>query len=158
MYYTNNFSNTKIHDLIAHADGSKYPMSASCSNPVGGLVSSHAYTLVGVSGNNIEVRNPWASERYRVNGKVSGDGVNDGNIILSVDIFKKAFRAFTINYNAEWKTTTKTIDMPQNQPRQTINFKNDVEQEVIVGMVGRNSRHLVSSKASSNEKFALMGV
>lgn len=158
MYHSNKYDSQKLHDLIRHADESKYPMSASCSNGVGGLVSSHAYTLLGVSGNDILVRNPWATENYKVNNKISGDGVNDGRIVLSVAIFKQAFRSFTINYNREWKTTTKTMSIPQSQPGQSIKFKNDVQQEVIVGMVGRNGRHLVSSKASSNEKFALMGV
>ena len=53
-------------DIVSMADEANYVMSAGCHNSQYGLVSGHAYGMIGVNHetNRIIVRNPWGSENY----------------------------------------------------------------------------------------------
>lgn len=66
LFDTTEMNAWDIYEKIKDADQNHYMMAAGCHNSVYGLVSSHAYSVLGVntSTQRIIVRNPWASEKY----------------------------------------------------------------------------------------------
>lgn len=100
-----------------------YPMTGGCYRSKGGLVPSHAYTIMGTfeptdtSGNVVaklvKLRNPWSSEkyigpwsdkdtrwtaRYVKQAKFTHKGKNDGIIYVPFDYFHYAFHGFSVAY------------------------------------------------------------
>lgn len=65
-YRSSSFTNDALYNKIKLADEKHYVMTAGCHYSQHGLVSGHAYTMLGVNDatNRIVVRNPWGSERY----------------------------------------------------------------------------------------------
>ena len=78
-------------------------MSAGCHYSQYGLISGHAYSLIGVNGGNIVVRNPWGSESYTGPGS---DQTDDGQFEVPKNIFKTSFTQFTIPMYGDWEWTS----------------------------------------------------
>lgn len=152
MYYFNTYSDEEMKSLILMADNAGYPMTAPCDKATeDNLVPRHAYTLVGMSGDKVKLRNPWAVESYKIK-----DGQNDGVITVPWSRFKEAFRRVTINYyRNDWKFTEKEIEIVTSQPRMQIN--NPVSQDAILGITNMNNRHIQNNKITSNYRGGGVG-
>jgi hypothetical protein len=55
-----------------------------------GLVTDHAYTVLGVSGNTVTLRNPWGTDGPKP------QGADDGIITLSWDLFSQVMQGFCV--------------------------------------------------------------
>lgn len=95
----------EIFSIVQAADEKNYVMSAGCHYSQYGLVSGHAYGLIGVntSTNRLIVRNPWGSENYTGPGS---DNTDDGMFEVPLDIFKTSFTEFTVLMYDDWQWTT----------------------------------------------------
>ena len=98
-YTSSDFTENELLAFLADADSRNYVMSAGCHYSQYGLVSGHAYGLIGTNGNNIIVRNPWGSENYTGPGS---DQTDDGQFEVPLNIFRTSFTEFTILMYDDW--------------------------------------------------------
>jgi Ca2+-binding RTX toxin-like protein len=54
------------------------------------VVGLHAYSVVGVSGSNVRIRNPWGIDNSGITG-VFTDGPNDGYVTITISQFRRVF-------------------------------------------------------------------
>jgi hypothetical protein len=99
-------------------------------NPIYGLTSGHAYTLVSAvkvkTGGKIhklvKIRNPWGSEGYKgpwsdkdprwtksLRRKLGAVNANDGFFFMPVDIFLYAFTDYEVLHYQDWKQSSKQV-------------------------------------------------
>lgn len=104
-------------------------MSAGCHYSQYGLISGHAYGLIGVNGNNIIVRNPWGREEYTGPGS---DQTDDGQFEVPVDVFRSSFTEFTIVMYDDWNWTSLGRDTISHDGDKYFNIYNDQSQQVVV--------------------------
>ena len=106
-------------------------MTADCDYSQHGLVSNHAYGVIGVNydTNRIIMRNPWGFEEYTGPGS---DQASDGQFEVPVDIFKSSFGGFTILMYDDWNWTVLGRDTITYDGDMYYNIYNDREQQVIV--------------------------
>ena len=130
-YQSSSFTDEEIFALISSADEKNYVMSAACHYSQYGLISGHAYGLIGVNldTNRIIVRNPWGSESYTGPGS---DQSNDGQFEVPVDVFRSSFTYFTILMYADWQWTSLGQGSMGYDDDISWNIYNDGQQEVIV--------------------------
>lgn len=65
-FQSSSMTDSAIYDLVKTSDEKGYVMTAGCHYSQNGLVSGHAYSMLGVNEETgrIIVRNPWSSEQY----------------------------------------------------------------------------------------------
>ena len=92
-FSSSDYSESDLFNKIQDADNRNYVMSAGCHYSQYGLISGHAYGLIGVSeSNGIIVRNPWGREEYTGPGS---DQTNDGQFEVPIDVFRTSFTTVT---------------------------------------------------------------
>lgn len=131
----NNFKSTdmtaeEIYGKVKVADSKGYVMTAGCHNSIDGLVSGHAYSLLGVNDETgrFVVRNPWSNENYYGEGS---DQTNDGIFEVPKETFSKAFTEFTIMYYKDWAVTSLGKQTFSSSTKKW-NIYVDTAQEVVI--------------------------
>ena len=131
-YSTNEQTVEELFGIIHQADSKKWFMAGSCTTPMEGLTSGHAYTILdallltdnyGQQWNLIKMRNPWGSEGYngpwsdkdharwtdQLKAEVGHTHADDGIFLLPVDIFYKAFKYYKVAmYEEQWENNWET--------------------------------------------------
>jgi len=103
-------------------------MAASCKHKFNGLITGHAYSLLGtvvLSGGPklVHVRNPWGREEYK--GPFRDDdpqwtdqwkkeagmvAANDGAFFIPLSEYKKSFTTYSIVMYQKWQTQHLEVD------------------------------------------------
>ena len=121
----------KLWNLIMEGETNDYPMTVACDLDFGGLVTQHAYTVLGAieltkDGQPYEklvkLRNPWAKEQY--SGPWSDNdsrwtenfkeqtnlvSANDGIFYMALsDLHKGMYQLDSFLYREDWKTESST--------------------------------------------------
>lgn len=103
---------SEILDLVTWADNKNYVINGAVFTSVDGLVSGHAYTIIGISEDTyngepmIKVRNPWSSESYYGPGS---DQDNDGKFSMPLEEFRRGFYSISVLYYADWYWTSTGV-------------------------------------------------
>jgi hypothetical protein len=111
-YNSQKQTENEFFDIVHKADKDHYAMTASCIHPHAGLVTGHAYTILGaIQLSNgvrlVQMRNPWSKERYTgpyndadpvwtdALAKEAGfTKADDGKMFMPVSDFKVAFTTY----------------------------------------------------------------
>lgn len=106
-------------------------MSAACHQSQYGLVSGHAYSVIGVDAATqmIIVRNPWGKEQYTGPGSDQDD---NGQFEVPLDTFHTSFTHFSILRYEDWQVTSSGMYNANPTSDNNFNIYNDVAQEVIL--------------------------
>lgn len=103
-------SESEILELITWADEKHYVINGAVFTSVDGLVSGHAYSIIGLSDMTdsagrpyIKVRNPWSSESYYGEGS---DQDNDGMFSMPLDNFREGFYSISVLLYDDWAWTS----------------------------------------------------
>ena len=119
-YRTNSQSTSDIYNIVDNADRKHWVMTAACHYQYDGLVTGHAYSMLGavtVNGDKLlKMRNPWGREKYT--GPYSDNdsrwsssakqqagytpGGDDGTFYMPVANFKRAFASYTVLMYQDW--------------------------------------------------------
>ena len=102
----------EFFSIVDKADKDQYVMTASCINPHAGLVTGHAYTMLGAitlsNGQRlVHMRNPWSKERYTgpyndadpvwtpaLMKEAGMEKKDDGKMFMPIKDFKTAFTTY----------------------------------------------------------------
>lgn len=168
------YSPEQLYKLISDFDEKKYPMSAACHHKGNGLVTGHAYTLIGaqtVAGTRlIRVRNPHSKERYNGSWRDGSVEYNnnkaelekhgfesnnrDGAFWIPIENFMKSFPNWTVNYYDEsFKVARFPVTMKANTTQLEGTLINPVDQFAIIGTAAWTDRTFAAEKDCSKSKY-----
>ena len=161
MYYRQKYDDNTLWSILSEGDKKNYVMSGGIFKNKFGLVSGHAYTIIGVNevthNNKIEklvkIRNPWAKENYT--GPWSGSDArwtddtrkqvggltqaNEGIFHMPFAEFKDVFGSFAVGmYETTWMLSQAVL-YPKEKTL-AIRFVNPVQQEVAATLDGIPAR------------------
>jgi hypothetical protein len=140
-FSSSDLSQNEIWDIISAGDRAHYIMTAGCYNSEYGLVSGHAYTVLGVNEDThrIVVRNPWGSEQYTGPGSDQDD---DGKFEVPLDVWMNNFYEFTVMKYADWKVTNLGRQVMDSRTYEKFwNINVDQTQKAIITIDMASSRH-----------------
>lgn len=143
-YKSSSMTESEIYALVSESDKAGYVMTAGCYSSMDGLVSGHAYTMLGVNDatGRIQVRNPWSAEQYTGPGS---DQNNDGRFEVPMSTFKVAFSEFTILKYKDWHKWNLGKQTLQSTDWTSYEIYSFREQEVIVTLDLASHRQMAGS-------------
>lgn len=131
FYWTEEQTDEDFYDLVALYDEKKYSMAAGCQNEGFGLITGHAYSILGAvtlydGGSEyqklVKMRNPWAVESYNGDwndsdwrwtddfkeqaGMVAAD---DGVFFMPYDDFDVTFTTWQVLLYQDWHKDAKHV-------------------------------------------------
>ena len=138
------------------------------------LVCGHAYTVLGtaVAPNGqrlVKLRNPWGTEQYtgpyndndavnmtaEVKAALGYVSANDGVFFMRIEDFKAYVNSVVVALYRDWQSTTIQTSWKRGVEvitAKTWTLTNPVVQDVSVGMIGAQQRHMMDAACAAPEK------